>query len=377
MSDSDVDSIDSTELSSSLSQFTSLMSKLNSHPDKQIINTLTMLCEDFHTSPTAVAKLYNLIRSELLNVNTDDTHKLPLIYLLDSLLHNADDPSLLLYKNKITEEIKLIYNSVYSSVNEKDKKRLERLAGIWEKNSMFNDEIMEDILSHSSSSSSPSPSSSASTSAQSTSTTSSSISLGTLDKNLLSLMSSMLQQMQQEMGETNPVTLNELAKINPELVKGLYEQALSLQPQNTSSAHSNVIATDSWNDVGINFSTINSSIKKIEDTLLNSISEDTVISTALAGTKLYLQTSVRAYKSSELLKSLTPSIPKISVLDDLVDFNSDNIKVYDERVVRGLYEGGLPCKGKGGRRFRTKGEVYEWERSMDVEKKVSRPFWRW
>lgn len=181
--------------------------------------------------------------------------------------------------------------------------------------------------------------------------------------------------MQQEMGETNPVTLNELVKINPELVKGLYEQALSLQPQNTSSAHSNVIATDSWNDVSINFSTINSSIKKIEDTLLNSISEDTVISTALAGTKLYLQTSVRAYKSSELLKSLTPSIPKISVLDDLVDFNSDNIKVYDERVVRGLYEGGLPCKGKGGRRFRTKGEVYEWERSMDVEKKVSRPFW--
>ena len=64
------------------------------------------------------------------------------------MLHNADDVSSKLYKKLISGEVKLVYNSVWNSVEEKDKKRLQRLAGIWEKNEMFDKEIMEDVMSH-------------------------------------------------------------------------------------------------------------------------------------------------------------------------------------------------------------------------------------
>ncbi|GMH73062.1 hypothetical protein TrST_g10224 [Triparma strigata] len=340
----DDDSIDEAELATDVTSFKSLLKSLGGHPDKKIINSLTMLCEDYNTSPSASSQLYNLIRTSLLNSSTPSSHKLPLIYLLDSMLHNADDVSSKLYKKLISGEVKLVYNSVWNSVEEKDKKRLQRLAGIWEKNEMFDKEIMEDVMSHQLEEEVGVKDDSDGV-----------VDLAKLDENVRSEMERMLQQMQSEMGESNPVTLLELSKINPSLVSGLHSQAVS-----TISTSPPPPPPDSWSSVSINFSSCSTLIKNLDSILLNNPSPP--LGPALAASKIYLQTVVKAYKSGELLKSISAvsALESVSVLDDLLEFNSDNVKVYDKRVVEGLYGGGMKFWGRG-RRFRTMGECREWE----------------
>jgi CID domain len=58
--------------------------------DKVIINTLSMVAEDYAASDTSARKLYSIVRTRLLTCSGPNT--LPVLYVLDSILKNVQRP---------------------------------------------------------------------------------------------------------------------------------------------------------------------------------------------------------------------------------------------------------------------------------------------
>ena len=73
-----------------LSEYGDMLKQLGSHPDKVLINTLSMIAEDYSISfPISSNKIYNAIKEFLLSNSIMLECKLPLVYVMDSILKNA------------------------------------------------------------------------------------------------------------------------------------------------------------------------------------------------------------------------------------------------------------------------------------------------
>ena len=73
-----------------LQDYKQMLLQLGEYPDKVLINTLTMIAEDYSKSyPKSSLEIYNVIKELLLSHSMKPGCKLPLVYVIDSILKNA------------------------------------------------------------------------------------------------------------------------------------------------------------------------------------------------------------------------------------------------------------------------------------------------
>lgn len=73
-----------------LQEYKQMLNQLGEYPDKIIINTLTMIAEDYAKAyPKSSRHIYNAIKELLLSHSMKPRCKLPLVYVIDSILKNA------------------------------------------------------------------------------------------------------------------------------------------------------------------------------------------------------------------------------------------------------------------------------------------------
>ena len=113
-----------------------------------------MVAEDHANSKGAAQKVYDCIRGKLLTANGD--HKLPIMYVMDSILKNARGS----YPGLLEEDAATWMTSVYRDVpNETTRGKLKRVWKTWNDFSLFSSEdkwlamgtCFDEDLSHSSS----------------------------------------------------------------------------------------------------------------------------------------------------------------------------------------------------------------------------------
>ena len=95
-----------------------------------MINAITMLAEDYADDSVGANEFYAIIQARMVSDETSALFKLPLVYLVDSMLNNARGE----FITVVGETITTVFLSVYSKIDDQSKKKLARLLTIWKKN---------------------------------------------------------------------------------------------------------------------------------------------------------------------------------------------------------------------------------------------------
>jgi hypothetical protein len=118
-----------------LREYREMLMNLGFYPDKVLINTLTMIAEDYAPLERSASELYNLIRDMLLNPKVAVGRKLPLIYVIDSILKNAKGQYVPIIERTASEWIDATYKMIKHNVGERDK--LRRIFYSWRDAGIF------------------------------------------------------------------------------------------------------------------------------------------------------------------------------------------------------------------------------------------------
>jgi hypothetical protein len=106
-----------------LGEYREMLMNLGFYPDKVLINTLTMIAEDYAPLERSASELYNLIREMLLNPKVAAGRKLPLIYVIDSILKNAKGQYVPIIESTASEWIYVICKVMKRKEEERNKLR--------------------------------------------------------------------------------------------------------------------------------------------------------------------------------------------------------------------------------------------------------------
>ena len=97
--------------------------------DKVMINTLTMIAEDYSTSfPVSCAALYQQIHKRLLSPKVPSAYKLPLVYVVDSILKNVGELYIGIIGPQISEWMKVLFEELN---NETSNAKLKKVWNTW------------------------------------------------------------------------------------------------------------------------------------------------------------------------------------------------------------------------------------------------------
>jgi len=113
-----------------LNKFLATLTRMGRHPDKMIINQLTLLAGDVHRGTVAgvtAADLVGAIESRLLRAGVEE--KLPILYLMDSIMFNHRGSS---YSNLFSNNLASVFMDAYRSSNEVQQGKLKKLITMWE-----------------------------------------------------------------------------------------------------------------------------------------------------------------------------------------------------------------------------------------------------
>mmetsp|Transcript_19083 Transcript_19083/g.39750 ORF Transcript_19083/g.39750 Transcript_19083/m.39750 type:complete len:458 (+) Transcript_19083:4-1377(+) len=310
-----------------VASLTSQLEALGSHPDKAKINAITMLAEDYADDSVGANDFFAIIRGRMLSVNTSNLFKLPLVYLVDSILNNAKGEFISIIEETITS----IFLSVYTKIDDLSKKKFARLLTFWKKNKMFSaDKInaMEGICAGDS------------------------FNLESLSKDDLCDLRAMLESMEED------VSLEDLVAKNPDFVKQMFDNLAVFREEREKHEEAAAQEMSFWEGGlhDIDLSEANSIMKKLEDLLLTQVrggeGEGDSLLVAAAGTKKYLHTLVTSFKNKaheEMITSVDAST-KVDPADFTSQMLGHNTKKNDN-VIFALY-GALPFLSRvDGRRF--------------------------
>jgi hypothetical protein len=127
-----------------LREYREMLMNLGFYPDKVLINTLTMIAEDYAPLERSASELYNLIRDMLLNPKVAAGRKLPLIYVIDSILKNAKGQYVPIIERTASEWINATCKVLKNNEGERDKFR--RIFYSWRDAGIFQTVPMELML---------------------------------------------------------------------------------------------------------------------------------------------------------------------------------------------------------------------------------------
>ncbi|GFH52277.1 pre-mRNA cleavage complex 2 protein Pcf11 [Chaetoceros tenuissimus] len=403
---------------SQLSEYKDILRQLGTHPDKVLINTLSMIAEDYCVSfPKSCSSIYQAIKDFLISPDIRPDCKLPLVYVIDSILKNVKGLYIEIMQQDIGQWMSVVYQSLQG--NELARTKLRKVWNTWNECKIFSEGdwktmgkcfIDEDEKAE------------AAKKITDAKTKAAGIERGAdgsllLGATLRRHMQVVLDDVQSdETDELKKVSLERLAEINPDLLVEIKKAAESLMEQEMSSAKgdiSNPITVDGveestsslfndlrqphdidrskeWDALGIDY--LNSSnvcIKKLLNTIrlsTTSASSDPeyeqdgeplvdiekLLGTASASVSALTQ-SLERLKTQEknkgfisltagpLNSSLPGSLPTFyratkssTKTIDPAKFTNEGLKEKNEAVIASLYEGGLPFVcSADGRRFAT------------------------
>jgi pre-mRNA cleavage complex 2 protein Pcf11 len=116
-----------------LEEYREMVEDLGTFPDKVKINSLSMVAEDHADSQKSAAAIYNVIRALLISPSVHSDRKLPLVYVLDSILKNVKGE----FVSVIGPDVKEWLPVVYKAVPEDKKAKLKKVWNLWKEANVF------------------------------------------------------------------------------------------------------------------------------------------------------------------------------------------------------------------------------------------------
>lgn len=109
--------------------------------DKVKINSLSMVAEDHADSYKSAAALYDCIRKPLTSPSVIKERKLPLVYVLDSILKNVKGQFIPIVEGDAKNWMPLVYNVLPDDQG----KKLKRVWNMWRDVNLFSVEAWEEM----------------------------------------------------------------------------------------------------------------------------------------------------------------------------------------------------------------------------------------
>eukprot|EP00752_Nemacystus_decipiens_P001905 g1835.t1 len=125
-----------------LALFRNKAEQMGEFPDKVIINALTGTAER-HREDKAQG-ITTVLQNMLVDPNHPAKHKLPICYLVDSIVKNISDPYADLFEVGLTHW----FCTAYDAVDDKSKRHLARVLATWEVQSIFSADKRKEIQRH-------------------------------------------------------------------------------------------------------------------------------------------------------------------------------------------------------------------------------------
>jgi pre-mRNA cleavage complex 2 protein Pcf11 len=100
-----------------------------------------MIAEDYADSEKSAAAIYNCIREPLLSSSVSSDRKLPLVYVVDSILKNVRGS----FIPVIEKDAKTWMPIVYGVLNEENRARLKKVWNTWKEFKLFQDESWKEM----------------------------------------------------------------------------------------------------------------------------------------------------------------------------------------------------------------------------------------
>lgn len=114
-----------------LEEYKEMVKDLGTFPDKVKINSLSMVAEDHAESSRNAAAIYNVIRESLISTDVHCDRKLPLVYVVDSILKNVKGKFIPIVENDAAEWVPVVYREL----PEDKRVKLEKVWNLWNKGS--------------------------------------------------------------------------------------------------------------------------------------------------------------------------------------------------------------------------------------------------
>jgi hypothetical protein len=130
MEATDDDSDDEEEIDDEeLEEYKEMVEDLGTFPDKVRINSLSMVAEDHAESSRNATAIYNIIRESLISADVHCDKKLPLVYLVDSILKNVKGQFVPIVENDAANWLPV----VHKALPEDKRVKLEKVWNLWNK----------------------------------------------------------------------------------------------------------------------------------------------------------------------------------------------------------------------------------------------------
>jgi hypothetical protein len=130
-----------SHLTSLLATFETLIQNLRDHPAQDIIMGLTKQAE-LHIKEAYL--IVEIISAKLGNIATPPSYKLPMFYLMDSIIKNVGGP----YAAYFSKNIVISYIFAYDNCSTNEKIRYQKLLTTWEERNTFIPDILIKLRTH-------------------------------------------------------------------------------------------------------------------------------------------------------------------------------------------------------------------------------------
>jgi len=391
-----------------LEEYKEMVEDLGTRAEKVKINSLSMVAEDYADSSRNAAAIYGIIREPLISTDVHSDRKLPLVYLVDSILYNVKGQFIPLVEKDAVNWLPMVYHVLPQD----NRAKLEKIWNLWNSRKIFAQDRLEDMGSCFSSSGA----------AANSNLEKAGLSIGkdgrlSLVPAFRDAMQKILDEMQQDEDEMEKVSLERLAAINVNLllqIKDMAETSLrnglgnnqnpsgggdagastlsaskatddrlsflveSRSPEilerskqwekldlakNTKGAHDVIASLHRLVRESTNIDKRYTQMEAIEMT--GALAAVSVVATILTNTLQTIKDESENKKAKSKMSSsgysglngmsgtLAPSYFKI----DRSLFTNDGIKKLNEAIIGLLYEVGLPFISNDGRRFASQQEV--------------------
>lgn len=118
-----------------LDEYREMVENLGTFPDKVKINSLSMVADDHAESRQNAAAIYNVIRELLISPKVPGDRKLPLVYVVDSILKNVKG----MYVPVIEADASSWLPVVYQSLTEEKRAKLKKVYNLWKNAGVFSE----------------------------------------------------------------------------------------------------------------------------------------------------------------------------------------------------------------------------------------------
>lgn len=378
-----------------------MLDKLGNFPEKVAINSLSMAAEDFDSSPKSATVIFNCIRSRLVDCTTkgisSPDRKLPLVYVLDSLLKNVKGVYIDIILGDAADWLTAVYNIFDKAKKEDEKARLKKVWNSWKQFGVIKDEERWRQIGQCFSTAESSGGDAAD--ANSSGIARNADGSLKLPSKLRAQMQILLDEVQADgVDELEKVSLERLADINPSLLQQIKEgaemelqdsqQTQSLGQQQSSSiggattsnnmpAAPPATSMSEWSKLKLNhLEKSHDLVASLNRHVRSATQQTTVVKSEMDNTvHLYASVSASAQLLTDMLhqwkvqqengtwfgigedSSASRRKRRYSLVKK-EKFTTDGIKEHNDAVIARLYEVGLPfvCSADG-RRFATQIEL--------------------